>query len=574
MLVRKFVIPVFVVMAGVGYLAVYDADYCVTGISSALVGLLALFALSLFACATRRTFCLKGTDVLFALFLLVYAFYALVVDGTPFSSQRAIGWMSAGMLYYCMRRLGNRQYVFALLFGLAVVEGIYGMLQWGGVLPSHHFYFPATGSFFNPALLALCLVVGLFAGGYLLSVRRGRVARGVWAVALLALAVGVVLLDSRAAWVGGLAGCGWLLLTVAGWKRFLHYKWLWVVLPVVLLGLAMAFYGMRPASASGRLFIWETAGSALVEHPWRGGGNFAATYMYRQAEAVAGMSWEDPAWLLADNNVFAFNEFLRMGYESGMPGLVLFVALLAVALRGAWRCGGAGRWMGAALCVFAGFACFSYPLSDSLCVAVGVVLLAGCANAGRDCLREGRCARVGQVVVVGLLCAACFCGMQEGTGLWKADRALRQVARGRAGVEDFAVDGAVRRNSDWMLCYGKMLYDRGLYADALPVLEVAVRLCPTAEAVCDLGDCCRQAGRLVEAEAYYQLSARMVPSRITPHSRLLELYQANGDKDAACGEAEYILAMPVKVVNTSVIRARHRARVAVEAFYKTSPMND
>ena len=59
----------------------------------------------------------------------------------------------------------------------------------------------------------------------------------------------------------------------------------------------------------------------------------------------------------------------------------------------------------------------------------------------------------------------------------------------RAGV----VDGAVRRNPDWMLCYGKMLYDRGydrgLYADALPVLEIAVRLCPTAEAVCDLGDC-------------------------------------------------------------------------------------
>lgn len=140
----------------------------------------------------------------------------------------------------------------------------------------------------------------------------------------------------------------------------------------------------------------------------------------------------------------------------------------------------------------------------------------------------------------------------------------------RAGV----VDGAVRRNPDWMLCYGKMLYDRGLYADALPVLEIAVRLCPTAEAVCDLGDCCRQAGRLEEAEEYYQLSARMVPSRITPHSRLLSLYQETEDAGAAFREAEYILAMPVKVVNTSVIRARHRARVAVEAFYKTSPMND
>lgn len=78
-MVRKFAIPVLVAMAGVGYLAVYyDADYCVSGISSALVGLLALFVLSLFVCVARRAFCLKGTDVLFALFLLVYAFYALL----------------------------------------------------------------------------------------------------------------------------------------------------------------------------------------------------------------------------------------------------------------------------------------------------------------------------------------------------------------------------------------------------------------------------------------------------------------------------------------------------------------
>ncbi|HIX04415.1 MAG TPA: hypothetical protein H9863_09940 [Candidatus Odoribacter faecigallinarum] len=43
------------------------------------------------------------------------------------------------------------------------------------------------------------------------------------------------------------------------------------------------------------------------------------------------------------------------------------------------------------------------------------------------------------------------------------------------------------------------------------------------------------------------------------------LYQETEDAGAACGEAEYILAMPVKVVNTSVIRARHRARMVLEA---------
>lgn len=87
-----------------------------------------------------------------------------------------------------------------------------------------------------------------------------------------------------------------------------------------------------------------------------------------------------------------------------------------------------------------------------------------------------------------------------------------------------------------------------------------MHLCLIVEAVCDLGDCYRYAGHYAEAEETYWLSARMVPSRITPHSRLLELYQEIGDKDAARQEASYILEMPVKVVNTSVIRARHRAR--------------
>lgn len=45
----------------------------------------------------------------------------------------------------------------------------------------------------------------------------------------------------------------------------------------------------------------------------------------------------------------------------------------------------------------------------------------------------------------------------------------------------------------------------------------------------------------------------------------MALYQETEDAGVACGEAEYILAMPVKMVNTSVIQARHRARMVLEA---------
>ena len=140
-------------------------------------GILLLMLLAL--CIRKRAYCFKYTDLLFVLFFAVYAVYAVVIDRTPFSSERAIGWISAGMLYGCVRLWGRERLVCGVLFGFAIVQGIYGTLQWGGVLPLRNPFFPATGSFFNPALLALCLTVGWFAGGRLLRETKRKAVQGV-----------------------------------------------------------------------------------------------------------------------------------------------------------------------------------------------------------------------------------------------------------------------------------------------------------------------------------------------------------------------------------------------------------
>ena len=67
-------------------------------------------------------------------------------------------------------------------------------------------------------------------------------------------------------------------------------------------------------------------------------------------------------------------------------------------------------------------------------------------------------------------------------------------------------------------------------------------------------------GQWKEAEQKYRLAANMVPAYITPRQLLFKLYDMQGMSREAGQEAEYMLTMPVKIVNSSVIRARGQAR--------------
>lgn len=120
-------------------------------------------------------------------------------------------------------------------------------------------------------------------------------------------------------------------------------------------------------------------------------------------------------------------------------------------------------------------------------------------------------------------------------------------------------------NPDFVLCYGRTLFTRGEFSNALPVLERGFLLRPTSELVCDLGRCYMYRGRWKEAEQKYRLAANMVPAYIAPRHLLFKLYNMQGMSREARQEAEYMLKMPVKIVNSSVIRARGQAR----AFLKS-----
>lgn len=117
---------------------------------------------------------------------------------------------------------------------------------------------------------------------------------------------------------------------------------------------------------------------------------------------------------------------------------------------------------------------------------------------------------------------------------------------------------------DFMLCYGKTLFNHADYSMALPVLEKASDLSPSSEMMCDLGICYQNEKRYEDAINAFTAASYMVPTYITPHYHLFTLYQEICNNEKAMEKARYMLSMPVKIVNSSVLRYRHQARLFLE----------
>jgi putative inorganic carbon (HCO3(-)) transporter len=183
-------------------------------------------------------------------------------------------------------------------------------------------------------------------------------------VAIVAWGLTLFLTQSRGGWVG--AGTG-LLAAVALWALTGRRRWqrvLGLALPLALVGLALAtlwilgadrigdlLYGAAEGSVEtvvgaisvqGRVEVWSRAISALRDFPFTGLG----LGTFRRVAPVL-----YPFFLLGSHQDISHshNVFLQVAVDTGLPGLVGYLGLLAVAGSVGWqriRRGGWDRWLG------------------------------------------------------------------------------------------------------------------------------------------------------------------------------------------------------------------------------------
>ena len=244
-----------------------------------------------------------------------------------------------------------------------------GLLQIIGVCASSHSNFIMTGSFDNPGpyggFIAIMLAI---LGAYVLLNRNVNIwyEKALVVLSMISCALCIIVLPasmSRAAWLAlGVAALvlGLKELNLVDWIRN-HKRWAIITSVLVLMVMTGVFF-IKKDSAIGRLHIWNIELRAIADKPWTGYGKGSVLGVYgeTQAEYFAEKDRSEIIKKVAGCPEYAFNEYLKIGIEYGIPTMLAVIVVLIVLINLLLKVGSPFAYGLIAFCVFA---FFSYPLS-------------------------------------------------------------------------------------------------------------------------------------------------------------------------------------------------------------------
>lgn len=478
------------------------------------------------------------------------------------------------------------------------VESGYGLFQVLGWRSSHHALYALTGHFQNPGpfggFIACVMAV---AGAWVMRPDTSSLTR---VIAWAALGMGLLVLPasmSRAGWLGLAVAMGveWMRSPIrsgmtkegsgttqpsrhAGQRSGIR----WVAGVALCLALLVGAFLLKQDSALGRVHVWRMECRAIAERPWRGAGPGMGPWAYGEAQEAffrEHLETASPATIrVAGCPDHAYNEYLGVGVEYGLPVMVLFVLLVVSSIVVLHK---AGSPLAAGLTAWAVFAFASYPLAVPQLRILGAVfmvaaVITGTLRAADSCRSEtslrssfpacrlgpsrSRChgrhgfARGTACRLAGLLPGVCALLLM----LWIKipGQARDDVCGARdAGTEVRAV-----------YAEGYALHQAGRYEESTGVLEKGALIScdPMFEII--MGKNAEALGDAEKATALYEKAHYMVPSRLYPLVRLMRLQVRQGRDGEALETARAIVAMPVNDRNTGMVRLHEETQKTLDSL--------
>jgi len=474
---------------------------------------------------------------------------------------------------------------FFLFVGMltGLVEAVWGMQQLHGYAYSNHSLFRLTGSFFNPgpycgylaAVLPVCLWAALkFQKGmhYFAWICAGAI--------LIVLPAGM----SRSAWMAAVVACGWVYWTERiGWEKakaaYIRYKNAtipFIAIVAILAGCAIAgVYGMKRDSADGRLLMWKVTGKAIAGQPLAGTGlgGFPAAYAEAQGEYFATGTATGQEKQVAGCPEYAFNEYLQIGLEQGIGGLIVFVLWLgSIGYYGIRN-----RQHGAVggVLALAVFAVSSYPLQLPSFWMILVFLGAICVT------KDGTQARSSAlsvssaypITIISLLSLASVClfilqkGQYEVYKRWGRMQMVYNNKAYESVSEDYKdLHDKLKHKPEFLFEEAQCLSKTGRYAEAIRVLERAKRLSGDPMIRYMIAKNRQATGDYREAERELLHAIGILPERLYPYYLLAKLYAEpafyQADKFRAAAGA--VLTKEPKVESSAIREMRTEIKKILE----------
>ena len=495
-----------------------------------------------------------------------------------------------------------------LLAVFAIKECLLGLFQFFGRAVSHHIRFSITGSFCNPGPYGAWLMVSAaVCGSYAWRMKeRFEMAcahmRKTWpflsyyVLVALAAILSLMLLPaslSRAAWAG--LAVAVVVFVLRETDVFCHWKALRCRRPgiahvmgllvcMIALAVLVGVYLMKKDSADGRLFMDRISCRIIGRYPLLGcgPGRYAGAYgkaqqdffencLNEQFQAADALHEAD----IAGCPDVAFNEYLSVGTESGLPGLLLMLCIIVSALRRLLNQKNSAFVYG--LISVAVFAAFSYPFSLLPFRIWTVVMLALAASADGGVEQKGRLDMSGSLVsVASLLALLILNGVNlsrlrmrvEAERAWLECRAWYSCAHFDAVEDDYdQLANVLIDHPHFLFEYGRLLCMCERYEEALDVLQRGMTYSSDPMFLNVAGNCCKalavHAVSVVErekwtilAEQWYRRAFFRLPNRIYSLFLLEKLYFDMGFRDSFDALKPFVLNFTPKVDSPEICRMK------------------
>lgn len=384
-----------------------------------------------------------------------------------------------------------------------------GLLQIIGVCASSHSNFIMTGSFDNPGpyggFIAIMLAI---LGAYVLLNRNVDkwYEKVLVVLSMISCALCMIVLPasmSRAAWLAlGFAALvfGLKELNLADWIG--KHKRNAIIASVLVLMVMIGVFFIKKDSAIGRLHIWNIELRAIADKPWTGHGKGSVLGVYgdMQAEYFAKKNRPEIIKKVAGCPEYAFNEYLKVGVEYGIPAMLAVIAVLIGSIHLLLK---SHSPIAYGLIVFSVFAFFSYPLS-----AVKIK-----SEAEKD---------------------------------WESVRYLSGMELYADAADEYApLYEDLKDNYRYLYDYGYALFKCGRYTESNKILKEGSKISSDPMFYNIMGRNNEALGFFREAESNYWHSNHMVPCRIYPLSLLMNLKIKIGSDQEAIEIGEKISSMQI-----------------------------
>ncbi|WP_336533153.1 O-antigen ligase family protein [Bacteroides acidifaciens] len=482
------------------------------------------------------------------------------------------------LLSFCLNRKKHLSFptiVTWVLIILGGIEGVWGLRQIYGLAVSNHSLYALTGSFYNPGpysgylamIFPLCLYewLNLKEKTERTWVEQGKyyIALGVMLLILCVLPAGM----SRSAWIAAAISGTWVYGMRVSWGSRLKefgrkYKKRLVLAciagSVIIIVAGYALFQLKATSANGRLFMWKISSMAIAESPviGHGTGNFVSAYGRAQENYFANGEFSETEELVAGSPEYAFNEYLQVAMEYGIPFLLVVSLVIAFCL---WKGSSEGRiGICGGVISFLVFSFSSYPMQIPGFAVTFYLLLAACA--------------IGRSKVILFL----FISMMAllGTYYWKNNqyaackdwyrsKMLYNIEAYQSAKEDYGkLYPELANRGAFLFEYGYSLHKLKEYDNSTRILEEAMTHSNDPMILNIIGKNYQALGDYEKAEEYLIRSTHRLPGRIYPYYLLVKLYAESEycQPEKLKYAAEIVLTKEPKVQSTAVREMREEVK--------------